>query len=333
MDFFKPIWQKKDPRKIRKFIDSTNDQEMLSKIVLNCISFDMKDCAAAKMTAQVKCTTMLEANKQGNSDAIKAIMRTEPLLSLRASTLFQAVVKSGDLELLSLFALRRKYLSEWNECKAEFQILLDAPGFDEVKKHYAELKENAEREVELIKKQNEENRKAEANERRREAERKKRDAFLIDPRETLSKAAGKPSEKNLWIQWFDYWLPKQPDRVFYELTHNMRDLEWSSFFPVDQFEHVLLRSAHRYDKEGYFRSEEAEKDISIFLNKLYSQRAEAREAICLLNGLLYFEGRKGSTVNFGDHHEALYVDIDPVPPYRLSVSISALELEIHLIPE
>ena len=333
MDFFKPIWEKKNPRKIRKYIDSTNDQEMLSRITLNCEVYDLKSYAASKLTMEAKYAAMLEAKKQKNIDSIKAIMRTETAYTLEASALFQKVVHSGDLELLSLYALRSRSFSEWNECEAEFQILLDAPGFDEVKTHYAELKENAEREAELIKKQNEEDRKAKAKERRREAERKKHDAFLIDPRIALSKAAGKLSEKNLWNQWFDYWLTKQPDHIFYELTHNMRDLEWSRIFPLDQLERVLLQSAHRYNEEGCFRCKEAEKDISIFLNTLYSQRPEAQETICLLNGLLYFKGQEGFTINFGDHHEAWYVDFDPVPPYRLSVSVSTLELEIHLIPE
>lgn len=56
MSFFKPIWESKDPDKIRKWIhqalsSNRKDQRILAEIALQCPYPDMRQAAAGKLFA------------------------------------------------------------------------------------------------------------------------------------------------------------------------------------------------------------------------------------------------------------------------------------------
>ena len=324
MELFKPIWKSKNKGRISSFIDNAHDlnpweQEKLSGIALYCSFSDLRIAAAKKIwSSDVRVSTMMTAKKNGDLETVQAIIDKHSS-SICNSDLFSPVVKSGDMELLSLLAMRVRSFNEWNTRHDEFEPLLNTSGFTEAKEHYAELKKidvAEKREVTRLK--------------RKENEKKKHDAFLRDPKEQLIKASGKSSEKKLWREWYDYQFSIAPGGIFSRVIHELNELDWSIFFPVEYLERVVLESSNAYASEGRFNSETATLDLKFFLRTLYEKREEMQEGIISLNSRIYFAGTDASSVNFGDHHEDWFITFDPIPAYRLSFFFIDGELQIQL---
>lgn len=321
MSLFKPIWENKNPEKIRKYIDkarSSNpyDQRALSEIALKCPYPDMRHAAAKKLNkTHYRISTITEAKKNGDLETVNVIIDGRG----DWSDLYRAAHQAGDLELLSMLSLRTKTLEEWNRHREGFGPVLTKQGFDDAKSHYQALKS-----VE------DEARREAARKKREAAKKKAHDAFLRNPREALIKAASKPSEKKLWREWFDDQFSASPSEVFFKVKHELKDLDWSSFFPIEYARQTILDCAERYAGEGYYAVESAEQDLNCFIQTLFEKRTEMREEILSLNGTLFYAGRESYAVNFGDHHEDWFVTFDALPAYRLLLSASGDTLRVRL---
>ncbi|MBO2517384.1 MAG: hypothetical protein CW338_08955 [Clostridiales bacterium] len=253
-------------------------------------------------------------------ETVQAIIdKRNPGSSICESDLFFYVVESKDMELLSLLAMRVKTYSEWNLRKKELEPLLELPGFDEVRSHYAVLKQA-----------DDEAKREAAKEKRKETEMKNHKEFLQNPREKLEKAAGKTKENKLWKEWYEYQYNTEPQRIIGMVLHDLKDLDWAGHFPAEYLADTVVKSSGNYVGENDYSKKSAGKDIRLLLKTLYEKREDMREAILALNGILYYEGREAFKVNFGDSHEDWFVDFDPLPAYKLSVYMSGSELQVQL---
>ena len=316
MSLFKPIWESNNPDKVRKFIAnsssmSESDQTKLSKIALLCDFHELRPVAIKRMKdSELKVSTMIQAKKNGDMETVQA------LLDSGNSFIQRSVLTSGDLELISLLALKVKTLSEWNINRAEYEPLLHTPGFDRAKAHYAELKEIDNEEKRAI-----------ARQKRQETEKKKHDEFLRDPQEALIKAAGKPSEKKLWAEWLAFQFNDSPKQLYWKLTHEFKDLNWFKYFPKEYLRKAILDSSEYYTDDEFYRTEDAQRDLNFFLQTLYEQREELREEILALNAATFYAGRLGGQKQMIDDW---WIYWEPLPPYRLSVLPAEDKLQIHL---
>lgn len=316
VSLFKPIWESNNPDKIRKFIANSHsmnesDQTKLSKIALLCDFHELRSTAIKRMRdSELKVSTMMQAKKNGDMETVQA------LLDSGNSYIQRCVLKSEDLELISLLALKEKTLSEWNKNRAEYEPLLNTPGFDRAKAHYNELKEIDNEEKRAI-----------ARQKRQETEKKKHDEFLRDPQAGLIKAAGKPAEKKLWAEWLAFQFNDSPEQLYWKLTHEFKDLNWFKYFPKEYLRKAILDSSESYTDNYFFRTEDAQRDLNIFLQTLYEQREELREEILALNAATFYSGRAGGGKQMIDDW---WIYWDPLPPYRLSVFTAEDKLQIHL---
>ena len=310
MGLFGPIWESKNTEKIRRRIGRTSDQSLLSSIALYCSDPELRKLAAARISNyEIAASTMLKASKNGDLETAHVILRD-------GRWMFQTVVQSGDLDLLSMLALKTKDMSEWTK---EFDPLLSTPGFEAVSEHYRQLQTVADEKKRAITRQ-----------KRKEAEEKRHAAFIRDPIKSLTDAAGKSTEKKLWKEWYEYQLSQPQNNLLFMITHSMQSLSWDKVFPAGALEKIALYSAKAYGSEGRFDTQEAEKDLKYLLQTLLDRREDLQEEILRLDGVYFYSGEKASTVNFGDHHEDWLVTFDAVPAYKISVQITGNQCNVHL---
>ncbi len=332
MAFFKPMWERKTDVIIkfiyRANIRRTNDLRNLSDIILYCSTPDVRAKAIKKLPdGDIKVSIMLKARKNGNLEVVKAIIDSWNYnnCSVCCSPLFAAAQGADDPELLSLLALKVKTLKEWEDHWDVFNPLLENPGHDKLVSHHNELK-----------KIDDEEKKAIAQQKREEAKKKRYDAFLLHPKEELTKAAGKRSEKKLWQEWYDYQLKKTPNNILYELTGELKNLNWAAFFPEGAVKSTALRGElYVVDYlDCSFDTAKAKNDLRFFLGSLYDQREDMRKEILSLNGELFYAGRKGGSryaLNLSTNVDDDYmISWDSIPPYKLSVFLAGKELQISL---
>lgn len=326
MGLFKPIWESKNPDKIQRFIEYSHDmnpeeQKKLSGIALHCSFPELRYAAAKKLKdPALRVTTIMEAKKNGDIKTVQAFIDSINY-SIFNDGIFIAAVKNGDLELLSMLAMKIKTLSDWNLNKKELEPLLNSPGFDDAVSHYNELKRidnEAKREI--------------ARQKREEANKKKHDAFLRNPVEQLREEAGKQSERKLWQEWYEYELLKSPNRILLMLKRELSDLNWSAFFPKGAVRKTVLDRNFDYDTTDYlngdyYNVEKALKDLEFFLRTLYDQRDDLREEVLSLNDTLFYKGRRAGGKNLIDDWT---ISWDSLPPYKLSVFLIGNDLQIHL---
>lgn len=332
MAFFKPIWEKKQDVILnfiyRADIRISKDLRKLSEIVLYCSSPEIRTAAIKKLPdSDIKASIMLEAEKTERFEIVRAIIDSWNYsnCSVCRSPLFTAAKTSADLELLSLLAMKVDTLQEWENHVEIFDPLLDNPGHDSVVCHYNELKRIADEEKKAI-----------ARQKRIEAEKKRHDAFVLHPQDELARATGKRSEKKLWQEWYDYQLSNSPDNLLLVLKSELKDLNWTAFFPKGAIRNTVLRGEQYVNDNwhGSYDTERALDDMRFFLGTLYEQREDLREEILSLNGVLFYAGRKGGsryalnlTVNVDDDY---IISWDALPPYRLSLCLNGEALQICL---
>ena len=310
MGLFGPIWESRNTEKIRRRIAGTGDQRLLSNIALYCRDPELRKLAAARISSyEIAASTLLEAGKKGDLETASVILRD-------GRWMFNTVVQSGDLKLLSILALNTKNMDEWTK---EYDPLLSAPGFEAVSEHYRQIKAVAD-----------EKKRALARQKRKETEAKRHEELIRDPIKRLTEAAGKPSEKKLWKEWYEYQLSLPQNDRLCMIARSMQGLPWDRFFPAGALEKIALYSAKPYGSEDLFRTQEAEEDLSYLLQTLSDSREDLREEILRLDGSYFYSGKKASTVNFGDHHEDWLVTFDAVPAYRLCVSFQENRCDVHL---
>lgn len=330
MDFFKPIWEK-HPDKIRAFIERAQEkdaacQRKLAQIALHCPDPELRLRAAKRLREPSEKALLLKtAREKEDAEIIQAIISAEDARydNICSTRLFSAVVKAKDLGSLALLALRIRSLNEWNRHAKELQPLLDHPGFEEVLSHYENLKrideeEEKERKREVAKKKSEEKRQIRKNK------------LLFYPDTVLSEPKNPAQEEKLWKEYYACQLEESFCSILFHASHALKTLPWYVYFPEGAVRKAVLDSNRHYAGDNGFRAKDAERELNAFLGILYEKREDLRDEILTLNGEEYFEGREGSTVNFGDHHGDWFVSFDPIPSFLLSVACQGKELEIHL---
>ena len=215
MGLFKQIWEK-DPDKIRRFIGNARstvlaDQRKLAGIALRCADPDLRHAAAKKMSdPSVRASAMKEAREKGDLETVQAIIDGEYYKSICSSMLFSAVVRAGDMESLSLLALRIKSLVEWNNHAKELEPLLSKPGFDDAVTHYNQLKKIEEKEaaaqLRREKKLAEDRRREEEQKKLEEKKRVRKNNLLFYPGKVLSVFADETEERRIWEEYYEYQL-------------------------------------------------------------------------------------------------------------------------------
>ena len=93
---------------------------------------------------------IMEAREKGDHETAQAKIDSLSGHSgwITDSELFDAAVDTGDLELLSMLAVKIRTLGEWNRRGKALEPLLNTPGFEDVVSHYEELKSEAEKRAE-----------------------------------------------------------------------------------------------------------------------------------------------------------------------------------------
>ncbi len=321
MGLFKPIWESKDPEKIRSFIEKTDrkyylpsEQEKLSGIALHCAFPELQLMAvkAIKDPAVLE-STMLGAAEKGDDKIVRAIIDTgNPAIR-------RAALRTGNPQLISIIALKTKTLLDWNKESRYFEPLLSLPGFENVVSHYNRLKQSDENAVIAAARR-------EKDAARREAEKRRREEFLRDPQKKLRVALGKPTEIKLWKEYFacdDY------SQKLRQISETMRDLPWVNYIPKNVLKRMVEECSDRHRRRGYYsngiRDNRVFEDLKYVCHTIYESRNDLRSEVLSLDRFLLFEGAEGEEVNDGtmwlEEIPSLTLSLKPIGEDEVDIAV------------
>lgn len=323
MRLFKPIWESKDPEKIRSFIEKTDrkyylpsEQEKLSGIALQSAFPELQLMAvkAIKDPAVLE-STRLGAAEKGDDKIARAIIDTgNPAIR-------SAAIRTGNPKLIAIVALKTKTLQEWNANNRYFEPLLSLPGYENVVSHYNRLKQDDENVNQAI--------------AQREVEKRRREEFLRKPQEKLRKALGKPTEKKLWKEYF---ASNDNTQKLCQISETMRDLPWVNYIPENALKRMVEECSARHMRGGYYsngiRNNRVFEDLKYVCQTIYQSRNDLRSEVLSLDGYLLFEGCEGKEVNDGTTwlEEIPSLTLSLKPKGEDEVDIAVLESSIIKLP-